>query len=85
MCEPLAIAERRLIKDSLVGPFTSVGAGTMIEHSSVEYSVLMEDCDIYQVDHLIDSITGKGASLVGKQQGVRAIGLLLSHGTKTEL
>jgi glucose-1-phosphate thymidylyltransferase len=65
---PVSIAEDCHIKDSFIGPFTSIGSGTVIENSSIEHSVILEGCRIVKVERLADSLIGKG-SVVSKQEG----------------
>ena len=56
------------IRNSFIGPFSSIGAGTMIEDSSIEHSVILESCHIVNVERLADSLIGKD-SKVAKQEG----------------
>ena len=49
---PVSIADRCVIRDSFVGPFTSTGSGTVVEESSIEHSVILEDCRISQIERL---------------------------------
>jgi glucose-1-phosphate thymidylyltransferase len=56
---PVSVAEGCVIKNSFIGPFTSVGAGTVIESSSLEHSVILEDCKITNVERLADCIIGR--------------------------
>jgi len=65
---PVSIAEGCRIRNSYVGPFTSIGRDTVIEESSLEHSVILENCRIEQVERLADSIIGKD-SVVTKQAG----------------
>lgn len=61
---PVSIGERCQVKGSFIGPYTSVGAGTVIEGSSVEHSVIMDNCHTCGVDRLADSIVGRNANVV---------------------
>jgi len=65
---PVSIAEGCHISNSFIGPFTSIGARTVIENSSMEHSVILEDCHITRVERLADSLVGKGCR-VTKQDG----------------
>jgi lysophospholipase L1-like esterase len=64
----VSIAEDCHIKDSFIGPFTSIGSGTVIENSSMEHLVILEGCRIVKVERLADSLIGKD-SVVSKQEG----------------
>lgn len=82
---PVSIAEGCFIKDSFVGPFTSVGAKTRLEESSVECSIIMEHCHLSKVGHLVDSVLGKRVKLFGQGQQAKSIGLFLGDDAKVEL
>lgn len=65
---PVSIAEGCHISNSFIGPFTSIGARTAIENSSMEHSVILEDCHVTKIERLADSLVGKGCR-VTKQDG----------------
>jgi len=82
---PVSIAESCQIKNSFIGPFTSIGAGTVIESSSIEHSVILEDCHILNIERLADSIIGKGTEVIKQEQGFKALRLFLGDDAKVEL
>ncbi|MGI8923106.1 MAG: glucose-1-phosphate thymidylyltransferase [Fimbriimonadales bacterium] len=52
------------IIDSYVGPFTSIAERTRLENSEIEYSIVMEDAVIENVDGRISgSLIGRGATV----------------------
>lgn len=82
---PVSIAENCRVKNSFIGPFTSIGKGTVIEASSVEHSVILENCRIYCIERLADSLLGKGAELVKGEGRSKAIRLFIGDDAKVEL
>jgi glucose-1-phosphate thymidylyltransferase len=60
---PVVIGKGCVIRDSYIGPFTSIAAGSLIENAEIEYSIVMEDCEIKGLDARVS------ASLIGR--GVR--------------
>jgi len=61
---PVTIAEGAVVRDSYVGPFTSIGKNVLIDNSEVENSILLEDVKIINIQEGIDSsLLGKGASM----------------------
>jgi len=82
---PASIAESCQIKNSFIGPFTSIGAGTVIESSSIEHSVILEDCKIFNIERLADSVIGKGTEVTKQEQGFKALRLFLGDDAKVEL
>jgi len=61
---PVSIAENCRIKNSFVGPFTSIGPGTVVENTSVEHSIILENCHLRHIQHLADSIIGKNTKVL---------------------
>jgi len=82
---PVSIAEDCRIRNSSIGSFTSIGAGTVIEDSSVEYSVILENCHILKIGRLADSIIGRKASVVKQEQGFKVTRLFVGDDAKVEL
>ena len=74
---PVSIAGKCQVKNSFIGPFTSIGAGTAIESSSIEHSVILQGCRIFNIERLADSIIGKGTEVTKQQQGFKALKLFL--------
>ena len=82
---PVSIAENCKIKNSLIGSFTSVGAGSIIESSSVEFSVILENCRIEHVERLEDSLIGRGTEIKRRREGFKIIKLFLGDDARVEL
>ena len=82
---PVCIDKGSQIRNSFVGPFTSVGAGTVIEDSSVEHSVILEDCHIFRIDRLEDSLIGTGVELRKDGERFKALRLFVGCDSKIEL
>jgi glucose-1-phosphate thymidylyltransferase len=82
---PVSIAEDCLIKNSLVGSFTSIGAGTVIEDSSVEHSVILENCHIGKIEGLTNSIIGKSTEILKREHNSKLTSLFVGDDTKIEL
>lgn len=72
---PVIIAKDCCISDSTIGPFVSVGAGTIIDKSCAKNSVIMTGCNISMVNELKDSIIGRGSRLLGSGESHRDISL----------
>jgi glucose-1-phosphate thymidylyltransferase len=82
---PVSVAERCTIYNSFIGPFTSIGAGTVIKHSSIEHSVTLENCHILKIERLADSVIGKGTEVVKGGQNFKAVRLFIGDDAKVEL
>jgi len=65
---PVSIAEDCRIKNSVVGPFTSVDAGTLIEDSSVEHSVILDGCHVCKIERLANSVIGRSTEVLKREE-----------------
>lgn len=60
---PCIIGKNVLIENSFLGPFTSIGDSSQIINSNVEYSVILKNAVIKDVERLEESIVGKNSSV----------------------
>jgi len=82
---PVSIGENCEIRDSHIGPFTSVGAGTVIEDSSVEHSVILEQGRIRGIERLEDSLIGKCVELRKADDRFKTVKLFVGCDSRLEL
>jgi glucose-1-phosphate thymidylyltransferase len=82
---PAIIGERVVIRDSFVGPYSSIGNGTEISQAVVEHCVVMENCRISNIERLEDSVLGKNVEVTTNHGPHRALRLLLGDDSKVEL
>ncbi|RJP19243.1 MAG: glucose-1-phosphate thymidylyltransferase [Candidatus Omnitrophota bacterium] len=83
---PVIIGDHCLIQDTFVGSFTSIGAGTVLENCEVEYSVIMENCEIRNVEVRIDnSILGRNVYVNRTNRRPKSYKLVLSDDSIAEL
>lgn len=52
---PVIIGDNVVIRDSYIGPYTSIGHNCLIENSEIDASIVMKDCKVRSVDGRIDS------------------------------
>ncbi len=65
---PCIIGKNVLIENSYIGPYTSIGDGSEIINSNIEYCVIQEKVTIKDVERLEDSLIGKNASVTRNQR-----------------
>jgi glucose-1-phosphate thymidylyltransferase len=82
---PASVAEKCQIRNSFIGPFASIGASTIIDSSSIEHSVVLEDCRIFNIERLADSIVGKGTEVIKHEHAFKALRLFLGDDARVEL
>jgi len=58
---PAIIGKKTIIENSYIGPFTSIYYGCLIKNSEVEYSIILENCDV------IDSEVRIKRGLLGRE------------------
>ena len=61
---PAVLGEGVIIENSFVGPFSSIGDYTRISNSAVEHCVILERCEIINLERLEDSLLGKCSKVI---------------------
>jgi glucose-1-phosphate thymidylyltransferase len=82
---PVFIAENCRIRNSLIKPFTNIGAGTVVEDSSLEHSVILENCQVLKIKHLADSVIGRNTLLARQEKSPKKVKLFIGDDCKVEL
>jgi len=67
---PLVIGEGCLIKDSYVGPYTSIGSGSEINNTEIEHSLVMNGVNIYTDKKMVNSIIGNNVSITSGEDNL---------------
>jgi len=63
---PVIIGDNTTIKNSYIGPYTAIGNDTTVEDSEVEFSIVMNNCEILNVSGRIDrSLIAHNARVTG--------------------
>ena len=79
---PVSIAGNCRINSSFIGPFVSIGAGTVIEHCSVENTIALENCHIQNIKQLTDSILGTNTEVLKEADTLKGISLFTGNDSK---
>ena len=82
---PVSIGDNCHIKDSHIDPFTSIAAGTTIEQSAIEHSVVLENCSIRNIERLCDCVIGRCSVVTRRADGLRATTLFVGDDARVEL
>lgn len=82
---PVSISGDCCIRDSRIGPFTSIATGTSVEQSSLKHSVILENCSIRNIKRLTDCVMGRSAVVTGRGRGFKAITLFIGDDARVEL
>ncbi len=71
---PTIIGEGTRIRDSYVGPFTSIYHHCLVEQSEIEHSIVLENSQIRDVPYRIaDSMIGRNASVTRSENKPQAL------------
>ena len=79
---PALIGANCRIKSSTIRPFTNIMAGTVVEDSCLEHSLILENCQILRIGCLADSVVGRNAALVAQGRSPRKITAFLGDDDK---
>ncbi len=83
---PVILGENVLIEDAYIGPFTSIGRGSIISSAEIEYSVVDADAEITNLTRrLQDCLIGVKAKVKGGRKLPRTHKLTLSDASEVEL
>jgi glucose-1-phosphate thymidylyltransferase len=65
---PCVIGMNASIENSFVGPYTSVGNGSEVINSNIEYCVIQENVTIKDIERLEESLIGRNAKVTRNQR-----------------
>ena len=84
---PCFIGSNTQIKDSYVGPFTSIGSNCTIENIEIENSIIMDETDIKMPNEtrISDSIIGSKTSIKPSISRPRTMKFVLGRESKLEI
>lgn len=82
---PAIIGAGARLTDAYVGPFTSIGAGCVLERTEVEHSVFLEACTVRDVARIEGSLLGRGVHLTANQRRPAAYRFTLGDTSQVEI
>ncbi|MEK7848822.1 MAG: glucose-1-phosphate thymidylyltransferase, partial [Chloroflexota bacterium] len=81
---PVSIAGDCTIRNSVVGPYVSVGAGTLIEDAQIEHSIVLEGCRIHGVGPITNSVISRNCR-VTRAKPTEGVSLFVGDNTEVAL
>jgi glucose-1-phosphate thymidylyltransferase len=81
---PAILGSNTIVKDSQIGPHTSIGSSCRIVESSVEYSIIMDNALIEGIERLEESLVGRNAKACANRRG-KALKLHVSDYSEIEV
>ncbi|AEH25437.1 glucose-1-phosphate thymidylyltransferase [Pyrococcus yayanosii] len=61
---PAIIGKNAKIKNSYIGPYTSIGNNVVVENTEIEDSIIMDDSVLINAGRIVESLIGKGVKIV---------------------
>lgn len=61
---PVSIGKNTMIKNSYIGPYTSIGSNVEIYGSEIEHSIVFDEADIFCNKKITDSLLGRNCSVL---------------------
>lgn len=65
---PVVIGDGCVLRDAVVGSFTSIADQVVIERVSIQHSVVLRGCNISDVDRLDDSVVGRNVRITRRRE-----------------
>ena len=82
---PAIIGRNTIVRDSYVGPYTSIYHDCEIVNTEVEHSVILSHSRISNVPHITDSLIGKNVEVSHNERRPRATRLMLGDHSVVDL
>ncbi|NIP39593.1 MAG: glucose-1-phosphate thymidylyltransferase [Candidatus Dadabacteria bacterium] len=82
---PVVIGDGVKVRDSFIGPYTSIDNNSTIMGSSIEHSVILDSVLLENVQRIEDSIIGKNASVRKNDSGHNGIRLMISDDSEVQI
>jgi glucose-1-phosphate thymidylyltransferase len=82
---PVFIAANCRIRNSIIRPFTNIRTGSVVEDSSLEHSVILDNCRILKIKHLVDSVIGRNTVLSCQGRSPKRLRLFIGDDCRVEL
>jgi glucose-1-phosphate thymidylyltransferase len=74
-----------VIKNSFIGPYTSIGNNCVIENTALEHSVVLDGARIANVDRLEDSVIGRNAFVSKESFNSKALRLMIGDDAEVKI
>jgi len=61
---PVIIGRNVVIRNSYIGPYTSIGDNVIIENTEIEDSIILPDSEIRDAGRIVESVIGRGVKIL---------------------
>ena len=74
---PAVIGRNTRLVDTYVGPFTSIAADCVLEHTEIEHSVVLERCRVTDIPRIEGSLLGRDVEITREDRKPKAYRFML--------
>jgi len=82
---PVKIGQGSVIKNSFVGPYTSIGNNCLLENVVIENSVILDGAKLINIERMEDSVIGRNACVFSDGKNHKALRLLIGDDSEVSL
>lgn len=82
---PVIIGRDTVVRNSFIGPFTSIGDNVRVTGSVIEHSVVLNNATLTGIERLEDSLIGKGTKVIKKDTHHKALRLMVGDDSTIEV
>lgn len=82
---PVIIGSNVIIRNSFIGPYTALGSGSQVEDVSIEHAVVLDNCQLKNVERIEDSLIGYNSRIYRQERRSRALRLLIGDDSEITL
>lgn len=82
---PTIIGKNTIIRDSFIGPYTSIGNDCLIQGTSVEFSVILDGSQVSGIERLEESLVGKNSMIRKDSSPHKALRLHIGDDSEVRL
>lgn len=82
---PTVIGEGTVIRNSFIGPYTSIGKNCLVENVAIEHSVVLDGAQLLGIERLEDSVIGRRAVVAKGENGNKALRLMVGDDAEVRI
>jgi glucose-1-phosphate thymidylyltransferase len=82
---PAIIGENTVVRNSFIGPYTSLGNDCLVENTSIEFSVILDQSKVIDIDRLEESLVGKKSTISRENSQHKALRVHISDDSEIKL
>ncbi|MDA8336317.1 MAG: glucose-1-phosphate thymidylyltransferase [Peptococcaceae bacterium] len=82
---PVVLGCNVVLENSFVGPYTAVADNSKLVNVSLEHSVILDNCYLFGIEHLEDSLIGQNARIIKSANHRRALRLFVGDDAEVSL